>query len=79
MRKTITALLAVGLIAGAFVAPAADAAKKKKKKPYTRVVTDSYASPAIGVSTPVVAAGPASARARTSVVWSSRRPRRTST
>lgn len=47
MRKTITALLAVGLITGAFMAPAADA--KKKKKPYKRVATHDYAVPALGV------------------------------
>ena len=47
MRKTITALLAVGLIAGAFMAPAADAAKKKKK-PYKRVASYEYMVPAFG-------------------------------
>ena len=56
MRKTITALLAVGLIAGAFMAPAAEAGKKKKKsKP--RVVTDTYDAPAVGVASPVVSGG----------------------
>ena len=55
MRKTITALLAVGLIAGAFMAPAAEAGKKKKAKP--RVVTDTYDAPAIGISTPAASGG----------------------
>jgi hypothetical protein len=47
MRKTITVLLALGLILGAFMAPAADA-KKKKKKPYKRVATHEYQVPALG-------------------------------
>jgi hypothetical protein len=55
MRKTITAVLAVALVAGAFMAPAADAKKKKKAKP--RVVTDTYDAPAIGAATPVVSGG----------------------
>ena len=54
MRKTITTVLAVGLIVGAFMAPSADA---KKKKPKPRVVTDTYDAPAIGVSTAVASGG----------------------
>ena len=45
MRKTITTVLAIGLVAGAFMAPAAEA---KKKKPYKRVATHNYTVPAIG-------------------------------
>ena len=45
MRKAITTVLAAGLIVGSFMAPAADA---KKKKPYKRTATHSYQVPAIG-------------------------------
>jgi hypothetical protein len=48
MRRTITAILAIGLVAGAFSAPAAEAGKKKKKT-YKRVATHDYAVPAFGV------------------------------
>ena len=46
MRKTITTVLAVGLIVGAFKAPSADA---KKKKPKTRKATATYAAPSAAV------------------------------
>lgn len=56
MRKTLATLVAVGLVGGALLAPAAEAGKKKKKsKP--RVVTATYHTPAIGVATPVVSGG----------------------
>ena len=55
MRKTITTVLAVGLIAGALLAPSADAKKPKKAKP--RVVSDTYDAPAIGIATPVASGG----------------------
>lgn len=54
MRKTIMLVLTIGLIAGAFMAPSADA---KKKKPKPRVVSDTYDAPAVGVATPVVSGG----------------------
>lgn len=54
MRKTIMLVLMVGLIAGAFMAPSADA---KKKKPKPRVVTDPYDAPSIGVIVPVGGGG----------------------
>lgn len=59
MRKTITAVVAIGLIAGAFMAPAAEAGKKKKAKKYSRTVEASYAHPAPGAAVGV--AGVASA------------------
>jgi hypothetical protein len=43
MRKTIATLLAVGLLAGAFAAPA-EAVKKKKRK-----AEGTYANPAVGI------------------------------
>ena len=55
MRKTIITLVAVGLVAGALLAPAAEAGKKKKRK--ARVVTATYHTPAGGVATPVVSGG----------------------
>lgn len=54
MRKTIMLVLMVGLIARAFMAPSADA---KKKKPKPRVVTDTYDAPSIGVIVPVGGGG----------------------
>jgi hypothetical protein len=46
MRKTITTLLAVGLIVGAVIAPSADA---KKKKPKKRTATGTYSAPSAAV------------------------------
>ena len=54
MRKTFAVILAGGLIAAAFLAPAAEAGKKKK---YKRVATAEYQAPALGASTPVVSGG----------------------
>ncbi len=49
MRKTITALLTIALLAGAFALPSAEAAKKKKKaKP--RTFEGTYEMPAQGVA-----------------------------
>ncbi len=45
MRKALTTILALGLVAGALLAPAAEA---KKKKPYKRVATHQYSVPAFG-------------------------------
>ena len=45
MRKTLTTILALGLIAGALLAPTAEA---RKKKPYKRVATFEYTVPAFG-------------------------------
>lgn len=45
MRKAITTVLAAGLIVGSFMAPAADA---KKKKPYKRTATAPYSAPSHG-------------------------------
>jgi hypothetical protein len=49
MRRTVTALLVLGLIAGSLAAPA-EAGKKKKKKPKktTRTLEVRYDNPAIG-------------------------------
>jgi hypothetical protein len=47
MRKTITMLLTASLAVGAFSAPMADAAKRKKKK-VVRKASATYDSPAIG-------------------------------
>jgi hypothetical protein len=46
MRKTLTTILALGLIVGAFIAPSAEA--RKRKKPYKRVATYEYTVPAFG-------------------------------
>jgi hypothetical protein len=46
MRKAITTVLAVGLIVGALMAPAADA---KKKKPKSRTATGTYSAPSAAV------------------------------
>jgi len=46
MRKTLTTILALGLIVGALIAPNAEA--RKKKKPYKRVATYEYTVPAFG-------------------------------
>jgi hypothetical protein len=53
MKKTLVLLVALGLIAGSFAAPAT-AKKKKKKKParVERVVEVKYEAPAIGASPP---------------------------
>jgi hypothetical protein len=48
MRKTITMLLTAGLVVGAFSAPMADAAKRKKKKQVIRKASATYDTPAIG-------------------------------
>ena len=45
MRKALTTILALGLITGALLAPAAEA---KKRKPYKRVATYDYVVPAFG-------------------------------
>ncbi len=51
MRKSLTALLALALVAGAFAAPAAEAKKKKKKpKRVERTVEAAYETPVIGVA-----------------------------
>ena len=55
MRKTLTTLLAIGLVGGALLAPAAEAGKRTKSKP--RVVKATYHTPALGVATPVVSGG----------------------
>ncbi len=47
MRKVITLILATALVLGAFAAPSAQAAKKKKKG---RVATGTYDGPAIGAA-----------------------------
>ena len=52
MRRTITAILAIGLVAGAFSAPMAEAKKKKPKK-YSRTAEASYTTPPVGVSASV--------------------------
>ena len=57
MRKTVVTILAVGLVAGALLAPAAEAGKRKKKKSKPRVVSAAYQTPAIGVATPAVSGG----------------------
>ena len=51
MKKAIAVALSLGLLAGAMIAPA-DAAKKKKKKPVKveRVVELAYDSPGVGVA-----------------------------
>src|SRR5687768_8328833 len=51
MKKAIAVALSLGLLAGAMIAPA-DAAKKKKKKPVKieRVVEVAYDKPGIGVA-----------------------------
>ena len=46
MRKTITTVLAVGLIVGAVLAPSVEA---KKKKPKPRTATGTYAAPSAAV------------------------------
>lgn len=51
MRRALAVALAVGLLAGAFVAPA-EAAKKKKKK-VERVVEITYEAPALGTPSTV--------------------------
>ena len=48
MKKTIITIISVGLIAGALFAPAAEAGKKKKRKPYKRTATYQYQAPAFG-------------------------------
>lgn len=50
MKKTIAVALSIGLLAGALVAPA-EAAKKKKRTPkkVTRTAEGTYANPAIGI------------------------------
>ena len=47
MKKTLIIALVLGLLAGSMVATAD--AKKKKKKPYSRVVEGSYTQPAPGI------------------------------
>lgn len=58
MKRAISVVLALGLLAGAFALPA-EAAKKKKKKVVRveRVVEYPYQGPGIGVSTPAAAVG----------------------
>jgi hypothetical protein len=46
MRKTLTTILALGLITGALLAPTA--ADARKRKPYKRVATYDYTVPAFG-------------------------------
>jgi hypothetical protein len=46
MRKTITTILALGLVAGALLAPTS--VEAKKRKPYKRVATYDYTVPAFG-------------------------------
>ena len=48
MRKTIAVAVAIGLLAGALIAPAG-AAKKRKPKKVTRVMEAAYENPAIGI------------------------------
>ncbi len=50
MRKAIAVALALGLLAGAMVAPA-EAGKKKKKKRVERVAETTYEAPALGSAT----------------------------
>jgi hypothetical protein len=52
MRKTLSVLVVLGLVFGAFALPA-EAKKKKKKQPrIERVVEIDYQAPGLGVSTP---------------------------
>lgn len=53
MKKALAVALSLGLLAGAMIAPA-DAAKKKKKKPVKteRVVEVTYQGAGIGIATP---------------------------
>ncbi|MDQ3963937.1 MAG: hypothetical protein M3277_08530 [Actinomycetota bacterium] len=48
MKKTFATCLAIGLLAGALIAPA-DAAKKRKPKKVERVMEAAYDNPAIGI------------------------------
>jgi hypothetical protein len=49
MKKTIITIVSIGLLAGALLAPGAEAARKKKKKPpYKRTATYEYTVPAFG-------------------------------
>jgi hypothetical protein len=49
MKKTIITIVSIGLVAGALLAPGAEAAKRKKK-PYKRTATFDYQAPAFGQS-----------------------------
>ena len=46
MKKTMVTILSMGLIAGALLAPAAEAGKRRR--PYKRTATKSYSVPAFG-------------------------------
>ena len=61
MKRAIAVALALGLLAGAMVAPA-EAGRRKKRKPpvpvkVERVVEYAYQGPGIGFSTPVASGG----------------------
>ncbi len=58
MKKTISVLLAIGLIFAAMAMPA-EAAKKKKRKRVTRTVEVPYSAPGFGTATAGVACSPA--------------------
>jgi hypothetical protein len=50
MRKTISVLVALGLVASAFAAVPADAKSKKKKTPKPYTINGTYDQPAIGTA-----------------------------
>ncbi len=49
MKRTMTILLVIGLVAAVMATPAGAAKKKKKKKATVRVVEATYSQPALGV------------------------------